>query len=250
MNILAVDLGNSRTEFALFHNGMLGKYFFLDTQYLKNHKLPITFPKINVDFCLIASVVPETDTFIKTAIESGFRCKVEFLQYSDNLNIKVDYDSPYLLGADRLAHSFFVKHRVKQNSVVVDIGTAVTIDFIGMDGHFYGGVIFAGPQLQMDSLARFTSKLILSEWKQPTTPISKSPEQAVESGILLSLRSGIFEIVRLGTQTLGWNRFKRFSTGGDANLLKNKSFEFVKHLTLIGIFEAALNHYLSRNHED
>ncbi len=239
MKVLVVDLGNSRTEFGIFENANLLKYFYVATETLKSATNPEILPETPVDFCLIASVVPEVDNYVGSLIQSNFHCKVQFLRYSENLGIKVDYHSPDRLGADRLAHSFFVKGRVRQNSVVVDIGTAVTVDFIGADGHFYGGVIFAGPELQMKSLSKFTSKLTVSDWRHNISALSRSPEQAVESGILLSLRGGIDEIIEQGTKKLGWHEFKRFVTGGQANFLMNDDYELVEHLTLIGIYEAA-----------
>lgn len=239
MYLLAIDLGNSRTKLGFFHNGILLNYISINTIDLKGGKIRMPGFNHRIDFCMVASVVPEAESILKSKIKESFECTPVFLRYSTSLEIEVDYDDPSRLGADRLAHAFFVKNRIKENSVVVDIGTAVTVDFIGANGHFYGGVIFTGPQLQMDSLGSSTSLLNPSEWDKPLSPIGRSPEQAVESGILLAIVGGVKEIVTRGTETLKWYRYRKLLTGGGATFMLDPDYEFIEHLTLIGVYEAA-----------
>lgn len=76
------------------------------------------------------------------------------------LPLKIDYATPHTLGEDRIAAAVGAwSLRPGENSLVVDMGTAVTYDLVSADGHFRGGNIAPGIGMRLRSLHSFTARL-------------------------------------------------------------------------------------------
>lgn len=87
---------------------------------------------------------------------------VEAMEVSHDmpLPLALDYTTPHTLGEDRIAAAVGAwSIRPGENSLVVDMGTAVTYDFVSADGHFRGGNIAPGIGMRLRSLHSFTARL-------------------------------------------------------------------------------------------
>ena len=75
--------------------------------------------------------------------------------------IAVDVDYPDQVGMDRLLNAVAVNvlRRSEQPAIVIDVGTATTVDAISQDGVFVGGAIIAGPELTAQALHEYTAVL-------------------------------------------------------------------------------------------
>jgi len=117
-----------------------------------------------------------------------------------DLPLTVSLPEPDRVGIDRLAAAAaagLVKP-VGRPAVVVDCGTATTVDMIGADGSFLGGAILPGPLLMAKALAEGTSRLpavaALAAGPLPTMP-GRSTEQAIAAGIGLGIRGAVSRLV-------------------------------------------------------
>jgi type III pantothenate kinase len=126
-------------------------------------------------------------------------------------------------------------------AIVVDAGTAVTVDAIMADGSFQGGVILPGMRLVCRALAAGTDLLPLVEVsfsESPPEPIGRSTETAIRSGAFWGTVGAIRLLVSQFRQQLG-DSAQVFVTGGDASALASlidREAQFVPQLVLAGIF--------------
>lgn len=151
------------------------------------------------------------------------------LQYGDTVRIiddyrqlpmKVQVDFPDQVGIDRLLNALAVLKRVSSDVpiVIVDAGSAVTVDLVDGDGVFRGGAILPGFRLMAKSLNDYTARLplIASFPGNPPLP-GMNTVAAIEAGIAHSIVGGVERIVARYAEAFGKPRI--FIAGGDADLL-------------------------------
>jgi type III pantothenate kinase len=149
---------------------------------------------------------------------------------------QVDDDSK--VGEDRLLNAAAAFDILKQACVVVDAGTAITVDFIDGVGTFHGGAIAAGAQLQLDALHERTDQLPETELQKPAEAIGHNTVEAMRSGVYHGLRGMVRELVEQFAERAGTFPMV-VVTGGDGNLLF-RDYELVDrvvpNLTMRGLY--------------
>jgi type III pantothenate kinase len=148
---------------------------------------------------------------------------VGLLARHDLLPLEIRVDSPELVGVDRLLNAVAAnfhrsaKHQGRRPAVVVDAGTAVTVDFVSPDGAFEGGAIFPGRKLMAAALHDYTALLpLVAGAETPPPPVGANTAAAIEAGIHYAVAGGINQLIRqLDAQAVV------FLTGGDAPLLQH-----------------------------
>ena len=156
-----------------------------------------------------------------------------------------NYDQPAQLGSDRFVALVAARKAFpKQNCIVIDCGTAVTIDALSYDGVFCGGVIIPGLKLWSDSLIKRAGQLNEHQIDE-TDLFAKDTAQAIGSGSIFGLTSAVEGIAtrmsqKLEKQTKVGEASRLVICGGDAELVSNYSqleFELMPNLVLIGLAE-------------
>jgi len=161
---------------------------------------------------------------------------IHFLSDKSKLPIEIDYQTPETLGHDRIANAagarFFCD---AENILVIDIGTAVTYDFLNRN-IFRGGNISPGLSLRYKSLHIFTFRLPMGIVPENQTITGKSSIEAVNNGVFNGLIYEINGVIEEYQQK--YNKLKVIITGGDSqyfvNKLKRTTFA-EPNLTLIGL---------------
>lgn len=161
-------------------------------------------------------------------------------------------DELHRIGIDRLLTAFAAHHRRRHKLapvVVINVGTAMTVDFVqGVGGHV-GGVILPGPHLMAKSLHDYTAKLPVVEIdpKLPTAFLGKNTEQAITVGIANVVLCVAYQLVWDWAKHTGRPPWV-YATGGDVGYLRGfkfrtevAGFEIDPMLTLDGIRLAAEN---------
>jgi type III pantothenate kinase len=162
-----------------------------------------------------------------------------------DLPIEIDVEFPDRVGMDRLAAAVAanrLRHKDRP-AVVVDAGTAITVDAVSTSGVFLGGVILPGFRMATRSLAADTDLLPLVDatFAAPPAVIGRSTAAAIRSGIFWGGVGAIRQLVGAMTRELGATP-QLFLTGGDAALLSSHvddQASFVPELVLAGIAWAA-----------
>lgn len=232
MNLL-LDMGNSRTKWALEQNGSLFQLGVGDTTALLQAWQNLPKP----DGILGCSVVSdEQQAAIATIARQLWALSVQWLQPElETLGVRNHYDATRL-GPDRWAavlgaHSLFPGKAL----VIVSAGTAQVVDALTAEGDFLGGSIQPGYQLMKRSLAGGTARLPLASGAFATFPVTT--DGAIETGCLNAL-SGAIDAMVSNLLATGQPEVHVVLTGGDAwriaPLLRNE-VTMVDNLPLYGL---------------
>ncbi len=129
-----------------------------------------------------------------------------------DLTIRPAYNT---LGMDRAFNIFSAFELKGGPGIVMDFGTASTVDFYGKDGKHYGGWIAPGPKLMAKSLHQFTAQLpfVLCQKNQIQLKYGKSTPESLAAGQIHMMRGYVLEAKEMGKKILG-KKFKIILTGG------------------------------------
>ena len=167
----------------------------------------------------------------------------------ESFPLEIDVRAPERVGTDRLAAAVAANklRNPHHAAIVVDAGTAVTVDLITRDGVFRGGAILPGIQTAAAALAHATDALPLvdlADLSAAPAPIGKSTQEAIRSGIVWGCVGAIRELITQMSATLS-NVPEIYCTGGDgmhlARLL-GREIKFDPNLVLRGIALTGFRH--------
>lgn len=113
--------------------------------------------------------------------------------------LRIDVDAPHTLGADRVFAARGAFELVRGAAIVVDAGTALTVDALGVEDGlpvFCGGSIAPGPALLARSLADHTARLPRIEPRPAAGALGRDTASAIQSGVVHGFRGAAVELVR------------------------------------------------------
>ena len=114
----------------------------------------------------------------------------------------------------------YAKKKFKNSIIVIDFGTATTLDVLNKKGIYNGGVITPGIDLSLKSLKNMTAKLPLVEFKKTKKVIGNTTVSAIQSGFFwgyVSMIEGLIRKINAESNEI----YKIILTGGNANFFKN-----------------------------
>jgi type III pantothenate kinase len=168
----------------------------------------------------------------------------KILTYRD-LPLEVRVEFPERVGLDRLAAAVAAKFLAHSRpAIVIDAGTAITVDLVSADGAFEGGVILPGFRLTAQALAAGTNQLPLAHFTgedQPPPVVGKNTEGAIRSGLFWGGVGAVREVIERMSAGLSEQALV-FVTGGDLRHLAplvSPHSRFVPNMVLSGIAIAA-----------
>jgi type III pantothenate kinase len=231
--VIAVDVGNSSVKLATFAQGSVREHairhscdhwegMVLDWV----HDLHGNHPRI---VWRIASVRRSAAHQLSDAIcLQSQNSVIEFVSHQ-HVPMPTEVDHPERLGIDRLLSAYAASRRLPLPAVVVDAGSAVTVDWVSAAGIFCGGAILPGLALQARSLATETEALPQLQWSQNhafSLP-GKNTGDAIRGGILLGIAAAVDDLIirYRQTDTSSSPAAHVALTGGDASTIS----PFVRH---------------------
>jgi type III pantothenate kinase len=146
------------------------------------------------------------------------RCDtIHLLTSHKQLPVKVDLEHPDKVGIDRLLDAVAANRRRQPNvaAILIDAGTAVTVDYLDGDGVFKGGTIFPGFTLMTRALHEYTALLPIVAMDEQALPPGTSTIHAIQAGVFLALVGGIERVIAEFQHRFP-TPFEIFLTGGDA----------------------------------
>ena len=132
--------------------------------------------------------------------------------------VKVLYEYPKDVGADRIANALAAHRKYGGPAVVIDFGTAVTYDAISKDGDYLGGAISPGIEISLDALVAHTAMLRRVEAVAPDSVIGRNTVNAIQAGLIWGFVGQVEGMVKRMSDELGGSA-KVIATGGQAELL-------------------------------
>lgn len=212
---IAVDQGNSRLKLTLFEGGEPKEEYSFSGDSLEEVFLVVErwHPDCGA-FCSVGRIDPRFVESLRLALDG----RMLILSRSTSLPIAIDYATPDTLGFDRIALAVGASCLYKGESVmVVDAGTAVTLDVVDSTPAFRGGRISPGMRLRFESLHARTVALPLVDARGPLPIAGDTTETAIRSGVVNGLSDEITETFRRYNREYGCTRL--VLTGGDAGIL-------------------------------
>ena len=253
MKTLLIDAGNSHLKWATLEAEILSSHKSLSYKNktsVEQLNAVIDSNKSECDSIIMVSVLGDDFSEESQKIADAKGIKLTIVKSQAQLaGIKSAYNEPYKLGTDRLVAMVAAHRLVNLNSdkpqacIVIDTGTAITIDAVDEIGQHLGGVIMPGLSLCSESLLDNTQ--LLSIWHNKDSEFipdyfSKETSNAIASGCLLGLTGGIDSICDKMEKDLIENSgikrvpVKKIICGGNANkLLPHMKSKLLYHENLI-----------------
>ena len=196
---VVVDIGNTRMKWGwLPEVGSTLKTVSLppDDEDAWNSQLGPLPPRRTASWA-VASVHPtRLERFTAWARSRGERCEV--INHSQ-IPLAVDVDEPTRVGIDRLLNAVAARRRCpdREPVVIIDAGSAVTVDYLDERDVFRGGAILPGPRLMSRSLHEYTAQLPdLAIHEIPSSdPPGRNTRDAITVGIMAALMGGCAMLV-------------------------------------------------------
>lgn len=193
-------------------------------------------------FCRLVSVRTEDETSVLVdALVATFALEVRKAGPAQELaGVRNGYQDFERLGLDRWLALLGGYHLVKRACVVIDLGTAVTSDFVSASGEHLGGFICPGMPLMRNQLRTHTRRIRYDDASAEQALSSLSPGratvEAVERGCTLMLQGFVLTQVEQARALWG-EEFTLFITGGDAPLVNQvvPSAQVVPDLVFVGL---------------
>jgi len=238
-----IDIGNTNILFAFFMGEKVVSSERLKTEEASLNKLEKIISKYsNIERIIISSVVPLVDQLLISYLNSK---SLKFLFLKDlieNFKFKTNIRNRDEIGDDRIVNMIYAKKLFGNSVIVIDFGTATTLDVLDHKGVYTGGVITPGIDLSLNTLKKMTAKLPLVKFKRTKNVIGKNTVQAIQSGFFWGYVSMIEGLINKLNQENN-DRFKIVLTGGNANFFK----KMFKNISIIDDLytSKALNYIIS-----
>ena len=225
--LLVLDVGNTTTVIGIFQGETLIKHWRLASErhtsdelgiYLLNLLDICKIPKSSIKGAIYSSVVPSLDMPLSEGLEEYL--SVEPLKVTPALDLGIDiaYTPKHEVGADRLVNSVAGKIKYGAPLIVVDFGTAITLDIVDGRGAYLGGTISPGLVTGMEALFGRTAKLPQVSLEPPKSVIGNNTIGSIQAGILFG-NAGLVDFLVRKT----WEELERrtavVATGGHAEVV-------------------------------
>lgn len=245
--LLTIDIGNTNTVAGVFENSRLIDHF----RVASNHSLTVDecgffvtglLERMNIkpsdlNRVVIGSVVPSLTPIFEKMSQKYFNTKSLIITSAVKLPIKIAYDDPSAVGADRIANGVAAFDKFGGPIIIVDFGTTINFDVVTKDGEYLGGAIAPGPEMSAAQLAAKAARLFEVRIEKPTHAIGKNTAESIKSGLFYGTVGQVDRIIDNICEELG-SKPRVIGTGGlAADFLETSKYIESIHpaLTLEGL---------------
>lgn len=245
--ILTVDIGNTHIHLGLFIRGALRKTWSLASKpqrtsdeysMLLRGLIGEGMPLVGA---IVSSVVPSLELPVSQAIEQEYKAMPMILSEKTPIGIVNGYRHPAEVGMDRLANAVGGIYFYGAPILILDFGTAITLDYIappkteGTMPVYMGGAILPGIEMAAQALARGTARLPQVPLTEPERVIGRTTVESIQAGLLHGYYGAIQTLVERAKEEIG-SSCDVIATGGDAMNLR-------RHLPFLHAVEPELTIY-------
>lgn len=177
---LVIDIGNTQYKICVYNQFDIVFHSYLNE--LSSDKIF----KLISEYGITKAIFSDTRGINKKEFLSKFPQNFSILELTHKtpLPINIEYKTPETLGKDRIAGAVAANGLYSDYpSLIIDIGTAITIDFVTEHGVFKGGVISPGPVTRYKSLHDYTGNLPLVNVEEKIELLGNSTITAIQSGV-------------------------------------------------------------------
>lgn len=230
--LLTIDIGNTNLTLGLYAGDQLGAHWRVATDHrrmsdeyglqflglLQNANKSIA----DLTGIALASVVPALTGRVVQACEEYLKQKPFVVDTGVKTGVKVRYEDPKTVGADRICDAAAVMKLYGGPACVIDFGTATTFNAITKSGEYLGGAITAGVNLAAEALYTRAAKLPNIDLQTPPSVIGRNTVHAMQSGLLFGYVSMVEGMVERFRKELG-DEMKVVATGGLSEIVAKET---------------------------
>lgn len=245
---LCIDVGNTQMHGAVYDGDRLVTQFRKESAHSSRDEIGLFLVAVlrehgvdpaRVERIGISCVVPDEVHSLRNACRIYFELEPLFLEAGVKTKLKIKTRNPLEVGADRIANAIAVAEMYPEtNVVVVDFGTAITLDAVSGKREYLGGSICAGLGLAMEALGSKTAKLPFVEIYAPKRALGRSTTEAIQSGLYYGYLGMVRHLVeRIREEAFGDAPTRVIATGGFSQLYRDAGLfdEIVPDLVLRGV---------------
>ncbi|RKY55960.1 MAG: type III pantothenate kinase [Candidatus Neomarinimicrobiota bacterium] len=247
-NLLCIDIGNTQIVIALMNDTKV-----LDTiripstpllsvpDYIAPIKYLLSELKIEsekIDGSIISSVVPRLTIPFQDVCKILFDSTALIVNHTLPLDLKINYDDPAEVGADRICNAVGALEQYSAPLIVVDMGTATTFDIVSKNREYLGGVIMPGLETAGRDLFKRAAKLPEVSFDFPKKIIGTKTRESLQSGLMWGTIDQIDGLIKRIKNEWNETNVTVIATGGLSQVIAphSKYIQKVdKSLTLLGM---------------
>jgi len=225
--LLAVDAGNTQTVIGLYDGSELIDHWRIATNADRTsdeHALLVSqflgqdgFGFDDLTGMVLCSTVPSVTAVLREMAARYLKVDPVVVEPGTRTGMPILYDNPKEVGADRIANAVAAYDLYGGPTIVVDFGTATTVDATSAKGEYLGGAILPGIEISLDALFGRAAALRRVELVEPRQVIGKSTVESIQSGAVYGFASAVDGICRRFQAELG--ECTVVATGGLAALM-------------------------------
>jgi len=230
--LLVCDIGNTNAVFGAYDGRRLVDHWRASTERKRTSEewalLIVELMRMSglaieaVDSAALASVVPPLTPVVIRAIERIAHTTPLVIGPGVKTGMPILYENPKEVGADRIVNAIAGYERYHQALIIVDLGTATTVDCVSERGEYLGGAIAPGIAISMDALFHHAAKLPRVDFARPNNVIARNTVESIQAGMYYgysALVDGLVERMRDEMKV----PVRVIATGGLAQLVANSS---------------------------
>ncbi|EFK94011.1 pantothenate kinase, type III [Finegoldia magna SY403409CC001050417] len=239
--LLVIDIGNTNIVLGIFKDDELIFEWRISTDLHKtSDEYALTLrqaleysnvKKSDVKEAIIGSVVPNLMPTIPKAVKKYLGIEPLIVDEKIKTGIVNKYASPKEVGVDRIINAVSACKKYSTPVIIVDIGTAITFDYISENKEYLGGAIAPGIAISSEALFMKTAKLPKIEIEMPDNVIGDSTVKSMQSGVVFGFIGLIDYIIEkiLEEKHKTKDEVTIIATGGFSYLIAKQS----KYITII-----------------
>jgi len=245
--LLTIDVGNTQTVLGLFDGTALVQHWRISTNDERtSDEMALLVAELlrlrGIEFhpeelgIAISSVVPRNTAALRQMADEWFGVKAVVLEPGTRMGMPILYDNPKEVGADRIANAVGAFDMYGGPTIVVDFGTATTLDAVSAKGEYLGGAIIPGIEISLDALFSRAAALRRVELVEPRNVIGKNTVESMQAGAVYGFTAQVDGLCVRMKKELG--EATVIATGGLAALIAPLSAQITHHepwLTLVGL---------------
>lgn len=249
--LLAIDVGNTNIVLGVFDGEALIHSWRLQTlRERTSDELGLLVDglfahsrveRVQIRGVILGSVVPPLTSTIRAMVEKYFAVKALIVEPGVNAGMPILYKNPWEVGADRIVNAVGAWQKFGgaggRPMIVVDFGTATTLDAISAKGEYLGGAICPGVTISADALFQRAARLPRIDVRKPSSVVGQTTVGAMESGLFWGYVGMVEGLVKRMDAELGGQAIC-VATGGLADVISPET-SLIHHvdadLTLHGL---------------
>ena len=246
MNIM-IDVGNTNITIGITNKHNVLNSFRLTTNNVQTEdELGSTIINLltlnNIDYkqitgSVLSSVVPKLNNIIIKCLYKYFSIIPIIVGPGIKTGIKLLFDNPREVGADRIVNVVAAQKLYNRNTLVIDFGTATTFDYISDKGEFEYTVITPGIETALKAIVSNAAKLVDVEITKPKSILTKNTISGMQAGLVYGYIGQVEYIVNKIKEEINKDIYV-VCTGGLSNIIydnTNVIDEYHPNLAYIGM---------------